>query len=149
MYQVDMRVYILRALFLPLFVALLSDVAWSQGKPVLIRDEVNKKKDEAKEEIKVHSPELARRDVGVGDFYFKRGNLDAAEARYRDAIDYNTQWPESYLKLIKLFQERKAFGDALAVCDQFLTANPESKDKKKFEELRKKLEARKQQEEKE
>ena len=105
-------------------------------KPVLIRDEVNKRDKEAEEKIKVHDPEQAKKSVKIGDYYAKRDNLAAAEARYLEAIDFNTKWAVSYEKLVKLYEKQDRFQEGLHICDLFLTANPGSTDSDKFQKLR-------------
>jgi tetratricopeptide (TPR) repeat protein len=108
-------------------------------KPVLIRDEVNKKDEEPEEKIKVHDPEQAKKSVKIGDYYAKRDNFQAAEARYREAIDFNMNWGVSYEKLIKLYEKEDRYQDGLHVCDLFLTANPASSDSNKFQKLRRRM----------
>ena len=78
----------------------------SGQKPVLIRADEPKEEEEI---IYYHDPEAAKKNVEVGDFYFKRNNLPAAELRYREAIKYNTAWPDSYMKLIKLLEKKGEF----------------------------------------
>jgi tetratricopeptide (TPR) repeat protein len=131
--------------FLALFVV--AGLVFGQGqdeprkgrKPVLIRDDPNEKK--AEEEFKP-SPRVAEESVIVGDFYFRRSNWKAAEMRYRDAVRNNPRWVEAYEKLVKSLERQKAFADAIGVCEQFLAANPSSRDVAKFrgkaEELRSK-----------
>ena len=103
-------------------------------KPVLIRDE----RLEAKPEIFERNPAKAREFVEVGDFYYKRKNVKAAEARYRDAVRYDPQWHESYDKLIKLLEKEGLVDEAIGVCHEFIDANPESK---KLSAFSKKLES--------
>jgi tetratricopeptide (TPR) repeat protein len=138
-----MRVY-----FLVLFsFALLTSGSLAQQpesgkKPVLIRDEVNKKRaEEPAEKILVHDPAQARKSVSIGDFYYKRDNFDAAASRYREAIDFDRQWPVSYEKLIKVLREQGKLSDALDVCELFVQENPDAKQVGKFQDLRHKIES--------
>jgi outer membrane protein assembly factor BamD (BamD/ComL family) len=119
--------------------ALLAQEPPRSRKPVLIRDEVNKKDDEVEAKIKVHDPEQAKKSVKIGDYYAKRDNLQAAEARYLEAIDYNTRWGPPYEKLVKLYEKQDRYQDGLHICDLFLTANPGSDDTGKFQKLRKRM----------
>jgi tetratricopeptide (TPR) repeat protein len=108
-------------------------------KPVLIRadpDEIEK----VEEEIIHHDPVQAKKSVEIGDFYLKRKNYQAAEKRYREAIEYNLKWDESYKKLIKLFEKQKDYSSAVEICQQFVKTNPTSNKKKDFEKLEAKLE---------
>jgi tetratricopeptide (TPR) repeat protein len=101
-------------------------------KPVLIRDEVDKR-DERKEPV--HDPKQARKSAGIGDFYYRRDNLRAAAQRYREAIDFDVHWAESYDKLIRVLRRQGELEEADAVCRRFLAENPESKEAAKFESL--------------
>jgi len=125
---------LMRQLFTPFLLLVLAVPLQStsgqgpQRKPVLIRDE----RVEAKPEVFEHNPARAREFVKVGDFYNRRKNLKAAEARYRDAIRYDTTWHESYNKLITLLEKEGQIDAAIGVCYSFIDANPESKKLKSF-----------------
>ncbi len=119
--------------------ALLAQELPRSRKPVLVRDEVNKKDDEVEAKIKVHDPEQAKKSVKIGDYYANRGNFQAAEARYLEAIDFNVMWGDSYEKLVKLYEKQDRYQDGLHICDLFLTANPGSNDTKKFQKLRRRM----------
>lgn len=98
-------------------------------KPVLIRA------DQAEEEeIIEHSPEKARESKEIGDFYFKRDNYKAAADRYREAIRYDTEWPESYEKLVEALLEMNDLEGAIEACENFVTTNPGSKAVPEFKE---------------
>jgi tetratricopeptide (TPR) repeat protein len=101
----------------------------SGQKPVLIRADEPKEEEEI---VYYHNPEAAKQNVEIGDFYLKRDNLRAAEQRYREAIKYNTGWPDSYLKLIKLLEKKGEFQSAIEVCQLFVESNPDSKKMKDF-----------------
>lgn len=103
----------------------------SGRKPILIREDQTEQKIE--EEIFLRNPEEAKKNVEVGDFYFKKKNFRAAESRYRRAIKYNTEWPKSYEKLINLFERQGDFDSAIEICYEFVDANPSSKKAKDFE----------------
>ncbi len=121
---------------------LVAQQAESGKKPVLIRDEVNKKDaGETAKKVLVHDPEKARKSVSIGDFYLKRDNFDAAASRYREAIDFNRKWPVPYEKLVKVLREQGKLSDALEVCTLFLHENPDAKQASKFQNLRHKIEA--------
>jgi tetratricopeptide (TPR) repeat protein len=108
-------------------------------KPVLVRDEVNKKDEIPEEKIRVHDPEQAKKSLKIGDYYAKRGNTEAADARYREAVDYNAQWSVPYEKLVRLYEKQERFNDGLDVCDLFLTGNPGSADTDRFQKLRQRM----------
>ena len=104
-------------------------------KPVLIRADQAEEKEEAVE----HSPEKARENVEIGDFYFKRDNYKAAADRYREAIRYDVEWPEPYEKLVDALFELNDLDGAIETCENFVTTNPGSKAVAKFEDRAQKL----------
>lgn len=138
-----MRVYFLVLLTITLLTpGLIAQQGESGKKPVLIRDEVNKKDaEEPAKKVLVHDPAQARKSVSIGDFYYKRDNFDAAASRYREAIDFNRQWPVPYEKLVKVLREQKKLSDALEVCDLFVKENPDAKQVGKFQGLRHKIQS--------
>lgn len=91
------------------------------GKPVLIRDEVDKRVEE--EKIPIHDPAQARKSLEIAVFYQKRGNLKAAEERYREAVDYNKPWIEPYNRLIDMLEKAGRLEDAVAVCELYIENN--------------------------
>jgi outer membrane protein assembly factor BamD (BamD/ComL family) len=110
---------------------LLAQERRSGRKPVLLREDQTEKKVE--EEIFTRDPELAKKNVEVGDFYLKKKNYRAAESRYRRAIKFNTEWPKAYEKLIKLFEKQGDLDSAIEVCYEFVDSNPSSKKARAFE----------------
>jgi tetratricopeptide (TPR) repeat protein len=117
----------------------------TQG-PVLIKD--FEEPGENGEKVYPHDPKEARRNVEVGEYYFKRNNYDAAVKRFSEAIEYDTAWAESYKKLIKALDEQKEYASAVDVCRKFAENNPDSgeldyfmKAAVKYEEMDKKQEA--------
>lgn len=131
-----MKLYFPCFLILTAFVSSPDGLAQTQqqgGKPVLIRDEVDKREEKRKEPI--HDPEQARKSVGIGDFYFRRDNLRAAAQRYREAVDFDVHWPEAYEKLMRVLRRQGELEEAGEVCRRFIAENPESKEKARFEAL--------------
>ena len=101
-------------------------------KPVLIRDD---RTSDRGSELPVVDPDPieAQRHLKVGDFYFKRKNFQAAQERYREAIRYLPRLPDSYLKLIVALEKMEKFEEALAVCREFLEANPDAPQIERFQ----------------
>jgi outer membrane protein assembly factor BamD (BamD/ComL family) len=95
------------------------------------------------EKVPVHDPAMAKKNVEVGDFYYKRENFKAAEERYRLAVEHNKQWVEAYEKLIKAMERQGDLISAIRVCELYLENNPDSKKiedfKKRVRELQEKL----------
>jgi len=99
------------------------------GKPVLIRDDPNEKK---AEEVFTPSLHTAAQCMIVGDFYSKRSNWKAAEARYREAVKNAPTLLEAHEKLVKSLEKQKLFAEAVTACDEFIRLNPSSKETAKF-----------------
>lgn len=130
-----MRCSSLAFVFLLLFASVYAQDEPHRGrKPVLIRDDPNDKKPEEQEMVVQPDPKLAAQSVTVGDFYFRRDNYKAAAERYRDAVKYNPKSAEAYEKLVKSLEKQKELDQAIAVCEQFVAANPSSKEIPKFQE---------------
>jgi tetratricopeptide (TPR) repeat protein len=126
-----MRPFVTILLFSLVVVPSLGQERRSGRKPILIREDQTESKVE--EEIFTRDPVAAEKNLEVGDFYFKRKNFKAAEARYRRAIKYNTEWPKAYEKLIQVYERQGDFDSAIEVCYEFVDANPSSKKAKDFE----------------
>lgn len=103
-------------------------------KPILIRDDPNEKKPEEQELVVQPNPKLSAESLIVGDFYFKRDNYKAAAQRYREAVKYNPRSVEAYEKLVRSLEKQKELAEAIAVCEQFVTANPAAREIPKFQE---------------
>lgn len=112
--------------------------AWVLGqpprKPVLHRDEVDKPAEEVVE-VRRRDPERARKEAEIGDFYMRRDNYAAAEARYREAAAWDPQWAEAHEKWAKALWEQGKWTEAVEVCKDFLARNPEARDRKGIEKL--------------
>lgn len=92
--------------------------------PVLIKD--FEEPGENGEKVYPHDPKEARRNVEVGEYYFKRDNYEAAARRFSEAIEYDTSWPESYKKLIDALDKQGEYDSVVEVCRKFAGNNPES-----------------------
>ncbi len=105
-------------------------------KPKLIRnDQIT---EPVEPEVVTPDPTEARRNMAVGDFYFKKGNLKAARERYREAVKYGPKIAEAYDKLVKTLEQLDQWQEALDACRQFLANNPDSD---QVEEFQRKAEA--------
>ena len=110
----------------------------SSRKPVLIRPDPTADKVEEVEEAEKGPPEpdpqKAKEHVEIGDFYYKRHNYTAAEARYREAIQFNPKWVKAYEKLVGVLEKQNAFVEAVKVCEEFVQSSDSSKEVKRFTE---------------
>ena len=127
-----------RALLLISMVPLFSVVLVGQDsrpagrKPVLIRADRTLDR-ESEVEVIYPDPVEAERHIRVGDFYFKRKNFKAAGERYREAVKYFPRRPAYYFKLIRALEKMEKFEEALAVCGEFIEANPEAPQIEQFQ----------------
>jgi tetratricopeptide (TPR) repeat protein len=69
-------------------------------------------------------PHKAAKDVEVGDFYFKRENYRAAEARYRDALLYKDDDAIATIKLAVCLEKLGILDDARAEYESYLRILP-------------------------
>jgi Flp pilus assembly protein TadD len=69
-------------------------------------------------------PHKAAKDVEVGDFYFKRQNYRAAEARYRDALFYKDNDAIATIKLAVCLEKLGILDDARAEYESYLKILP-------------------------
>ncbi len=115
--------------------ALFGQESRSRKKPVLIRvDPTADKVEEVEEGPPEPDPQKAKEHVEIGDFYYKRQNYTAAEARYREAIQFNPKWAKAYEKLVGVLEKQNAFEEAVKVCEQFVQSSDSSKEVKRFQE---------------
>lgn len=75
-------------------------------------------------ELRSWDPHKAAKDVEVGDFYFKRGNYRAAEARYRDALLYKDNDAIATIKLAVCLEKLGILDDARAEYESYLRILP-------------------------
>src|SRR5579862_2046011 len=75
-------------------------------------------------ELHSWDPHKAAKDVEVGDFYFKRGNYRAAEARYRDALLYKDNDAVATMKLAICLEKLGILDDARAEYESYLRILP-------------------------
>ncbi len=75
-------------------------------------------------ELRAWDPHKAAKDVEVGDFYFKRQNYRAAEARYRDALRYKDNDAIATIRLAVCLEKLGILDDALAEYESYLKILP-------------------------
>ncbi len=96
--------------------------------PALVRDtDVAEGKNEAEAVLKKeYNPALAEQNLKIGNFYFKKGNYDAAIQRFQDAIEYQPSLVAAYDSLGRAYEKKGDKTRALAVYKDFLTKYPDS-----------------------
>ncbi len=75
-------------------------------------------------ELHAWDPQKAAKDIEVGDFYFRRKNYHAAEARYRDALLYKDNDAQATIRLAICLEKLGIFDDALAEYQSYLRILP-------------------------
>lgn len=89
-----------------------------------------------------YNPMLAAHDVQVGKFYQKRGDLDGAIARYKDALLHKPNYAEPCLLLGQAYEQKNDAATAISYYQQYLKILPDTSESKKvrkhIEELREK-----------
>jgi len=83
------------------------------------------------------NPVKSKKDVEVGSFYLKKGDLVGAADRFREATQYNDSNAAAWLMLGETEEKRNSVGKARAAYEKYLQLNPKAKD---AAEIRKRLE---------
>ena len=98
-------------------------------------------------ETKPWNPHEADKDVEVGLFYFKRGNLKAAEARFRDALKWQDNHAEALYRLAVVLEKEGQMTQARQNYEAYLKILPKGEfaadSKKALERLGEKKTAKK------
>lgn len=85
----------------------------------------------------------AEKDLEVGNFYFKKGNYDAAIERYQDATVKHVGYAKPFLLLGDAYDKKDDPVNALKAYKQFVRLYPESPERKRVDariaELEKKV----------
>jgi len=74
------------------------------------------------------NPIQAKKEVQIGDFYFKKGSYQAAAGRYREALKWNENLAEAYLRLGEACEKMKDFPAMRKALEKFLSLEPDGKD---------------------
>ena len=75
-------------------------------------------------ELHTWDPHKAAKDIEVGDFYYKRKNYRAAEARYRDALLYKNDDAMATIRLATCLEKLGILDDARAEYQSYLRILP-------------------------
>jgi tetratricopeptide (TPR) repeat protein len=107
--------------------------------PVSDQEEVPKEEDESLTTSKEYSfnPLQAKKEIRVGDYYFKKGSFRAAVLRFREATKWNAADSEAWLRLGEAAEKQK---DDKTVKEAFAKYLELAADAKEAPEIRKKLE---------
>jgi tetratricopeptide (TPR) repeat protein len=69
-------------------------------------------------------PLKCAKDVEVGDFYFKQGNLKAAESRYREALYWKPGDAEATIRMARVFDKTGRIAEAQQFYQSYLKILP-------------------------
>lgn len=75
-------------------------------------------------ELQPYNPLRAIKDLEVGDYYFKRGNLIGAEYRYRDALRFKPNDAEATYKLALTLEKKQELDEAAKYYASYLEILP-------------------------
>ncbi|HKV27873.1 MAG TPA: tetratricopeptide repeat protein [Candidatus Acidoferrales bacterium] len=89
-----------------------------------------------------YNPMRAVHDVEVGKFYMKRGDIDGAIARFKDAMQYKPHYAEPCLQLGQAYEKKNDPATAVDYYQRYLKILPSTPESKKVRERIAKLEAK-------
>ncbi len=81
------------------------------------------------------NPIQAKKEVQVGDYYFKKGSFRAAAGRYREATKWDENLAEAYLRLGEAYEKLKEFPAMRKALEKYLSLAPDSKDAPRVRKL--------------
>jgi len=91
-----------------------------------------------------YDPYRAEKSVEIGRFYLKRGNYDAAIARFKDAIAYKPNFALPRKLLGDAYAKKKEPAEAIRCYEEYLQILPGAEDgeriRKRIRQLQKELE---------
>lgn len=83
------------------------------------------------------NPLQSKKEVSVGEFYFKKGDWNAAASRFREATKWNDGNAEAWLRLGDAEEKMKDAGAAREAWEKYLQMAPQAKN---AAEVRKRIE---------
>ena len=87
-----------------------------------------------------YNPMRAVHDVEVGKFYMKRGDVEGAIARFKDAMLYKPNYAEPCLQLGQAYEKKDDPATAIDYYQRYLKILPDTPESKKVRERIAKLE---------
>ena len=97
----------------------------------------------AQQENSTYDPLRAHQDIDVGTFYMHKGDLDAAIARFEDAVRAQPNLGQARLLLGKAYEKKGERAAALKCYKDYLRMYPNAPDAKKIQKKIDKLSAKK------
>jgi tetratricopeptide (TPR) repeat protein len=101
-------------------------------------DQLPPEEDKSKiQEQYTFNPLRSKKDISIGEFYFKKGDFKAAAGRFREATKWNDGNAEAWLRLGDAEEKMKDLKAAQQAWEKYLQLAPEAKN---AGEVRKKVE---------
>jgi len=122
-----MRSTLILLIFLLGSLAPLPEGFGQSDKPVIIRDTdiAEGIEDEVEQMPKERNPDEARKNIEVGNFYYKRQNYAGAILRYLTAIEYQQDSDKAYKSLVRAYESMVEAYESIDPRDSL--GNPEEK----------------------
>ena len=92
-------------------------------------------------DLATYDPVTAEEDVEVGQFYVRKGDIDAAIGRFQDAIRLRSNFAKPRLLAAEAFEKRGDKVDAVKYYKEYLQVLPKAPDAKKIQSRIEKLSA--------
>lgn len=87
----------------------------------------------------MYDPYHATKALEVGEFYLKKGDLDAALDRFQDAIRYKYDFARPHLLIAEIYEKKHDDAKAIHYYSAYLKILPEAPNAKKVKEKIEKL----------
>jgi tetratricopeptide (TPR) repeat protein len=92
-------------------------------------------------DLTTYDPVTAEEDVEVGQFYIRKGDLDAAIGRFQDAIRLRSNFAKPRLLAAEAYEKKGDRVDAVKYYKEYLQVLPKAPDAKKIQSRIEKLSA--------
>jgi outer membrane protein assembly factor BamD (BamD/ComL family) len=86
------------------------------------------------------NPLQAQKEVQIGNYYFKSGKYSAALGRFREAVKWNENYAEAYLRMSEAYDKLKDPAAARKALEKYVALEPKGK---QAEQARKRLSGKK------
>ena len=103
-------------------------------KPVLIRDtDIAEGKEPEPEPAKEPDPAKSKKNLGIGNDYFKRRNYSAAISRYIEAIAWQENSIPAHEALARAYEKNGELTKSIQTLEAVIEKNPDSPKNKEFQ----------------
>jgi tetratricopeptide (TPR) repeat protein len=86
-----------------------------------------------------YDPYHAEKSLEIGSYYQRRGNLDAAADRYKDAIQYKPDFARPRILLAEIYEKKRDYPQAIRYYNEYLKILPNGPEAKRAKERVEKL----------